>query len=160
MAVPRPIVTTPFVPSLPYLPSRIIGPSYTSVFGLGAFGLMSDSFWPFYGSAYGPGSYAYGYGFGFPYSGYAPAFPFDDFDDAGSLRLQVTPKEAQVYVDGYYAGLVDDFDGHFQHLALSPQLHHVEIRAPGYQPLTFDVTIQANHKTNYRGTLLPLVPER
>ena len=73
-------------------------------------------------------------------------------------HLQVAPKDAQVYVDGYYAGTVDDFDGHFQHLDLSPQLHHVEIRAPGYQPLVFDVVIQPHHKTNYRGKLLPSTP--
>jgi hypothetical protein len=43
-------------------------------------------------------------------------------------------------------------------LDLSPQLHHVEIRAPGYQPLVFDVVIQPHHKTNYRGKLLPSTP--
>ena len=158
MAVPRPNVTTPFVASLPYLPSRIIWPAYSTVLGFGAYGLVSDSFWPMYGAGYGLASYRYGYSAAWPYSGYGTAFPFDDFDDPGSLRLQVVPKDAQVFVDGYYAGLVDYFDGHFQHLALSPQLHHVEIRAPGYQPLVFDVTIQAHHKTNYRGSLVPLLP--
>jgi hypothetical protein len=29
-----------------------------------------------------------------------------------------TPKEAAVYVDGFYAGVVDDFDGVFQSLPL------------------------------------------
>jgi hypothetical protein len=159
VAVPRPNPNTPFAPSSPYLPSRVIWPAYSTVLGVSAFGLVSNSFWPFYGNAYGSASYTYGYASAWPYFGYGGAgFPFDDFDDAGSLRLQVTPKDAQVYVDGYYAGVVDDFDGHFQHLALSPQLHHVEIRAPGYQPLVFDVTIQSHQKTNYRGTLVPVIP--
>ena len=47
--------------------------------------------------------YAYGYGHGYP---------------AGELRLQVRPPHAEVYVDGYFAGLVDDFDGVLQGLRL------------------------------------------
>jgi len=157
-AVQRPSVSTPFVTSSPlrYLPSRIIWPAYSTVLGFGAFGLASDPFWPFYGNAYGPASYPYGYGSAWPYSEYGGTF--DDFDDAGSLRLQVEPKDAQVYVDGYYAGIVDDFDGHFQHLDLSPRPHHVEIRSPDYQPLAFDVVIQSHHRTDYRGKLLPSTP--
>jgi hypothetical protein len=159
-AVQRPGVSTPFATSTPlrYLPSRIIWPAYSSVLGFSAFGLMSDPFWPTYGGGYGQPSYAYGYGSAWPYSEWGATFPFDDFDDAGSLRLQVEPRDAQVYVDGYYAGVVDDFDGHFQHLDLSPRPHRVEIRAPGYQPLVFDVVIQPHHKTDYRGRLLPSTP--
>jgi hypothetical protein len=105
----------------------------------------------------GYGGYGYA-GYGYGYSGYGYAFtpyPFDGFDDAGSLRLQVEPRNAEVYVDGYYAGVVDDFDGRFQHLDLIPGLHHVEIVSPGYQPLVFDVTIEPHHRTTYRGALLP-----
>ena len=29
----------------------------------------------------------------------------------GELRLKVHPRDAQVFIDGYYAGRVDDFDG-------------------------------------------------
>jgi hypothetical protein len=159
IAVPRPNVHAPFATaSLPYLPSRIIWPAYSSVLGFSAFGLVSDPFWPMYGGGYGFAGYGYGYSAAWPYSGYGAVFPFDDFDDAGSLRLQVEPKDAQVYVDGYYAGMVDQFDGHFQHLDLSPRPHHVEIRAPGYQPLAFDIVIQSHHRTDYRGTLLPSTP--
>jgi hypothetical protein len=38
----------------------------------------------------------------------------------GEVKLQVTPKQAEVYVDGFYAGLVDDFDGTFKHLQTTP----------------------------------------
>jgi hypothetical protein len=158
-AVLRPSVTRPLATgSLNYLPSRIIWPAYSTVLGFSAFGVVSDSVWPMYGNGYGQASYAYGYGSTWPYFGYGATFPFDDFGDQGSLRLQVQPKDAQVYVDGYYAGIVDEFDGHFQHLDLSPRPHHVEIRAPGYQPLAFDVVIQPHHKTDYRGRLLPSTP--
>ena len=30
------------------------------------------------------------------------------YDDESSLRLQVTPRETEVFVDGYFAGTVDD----------------------------------------------------
>jgi hypothetical protein len=158
-AVQRPGISAPFgTTSLPYLPSRIIWPAYSTVLGFSAFGLVSDPFWPTYGGEYGRASYAYAYGSAWPYSEYGAMSPFDDFGDTGSLRIQVEPKNAQVYVDGYYAGIVDDFDGHFQRLDLSPRPHHVEIRAPGYQPLVFDVVIQSHHKTDYGGRLLPSTP--
>jgi hypothetical protein len=35
------------------------------------------------------------------------------------------PEEAAVYVDGFYAGIVDDFDGVFQKLLLPPGDHTI-----------------------------------
>ena len=32
----------------------------------------------------------------------------------GALRLKIKPRDAQVYVDGYYAGQIDEFDGIFR----------------------------------------------
>ncbi|HEY7289234.1 MAG TPA: PEGA domain-containing protein [Vicinamibacterales bacterium] len=64
-----------------------------------------------------------------------------------SLRLEVKPKQAEVYVDGYYAGVVDDFDGAFQRLRLPIGEHEVVIYLDGYRAihkklyLTPDVTI-------------------
>src|SRR6516225_7972489 len=34
--------------------------------------------------------------------------------ETASVRLDVSPKESEVYVDRYFAGIVDDFDGIFQ----------------------------------------------
>jgi hypothetical protein len=42
----------------------------------------------------------------------------------GSLRLQVAPKSAEVFVDGYLMGLVDDFDSMFQRLHLDAGEHY------------------------------------
>jgi len=63
-----------------------------------------------------------------------------------------------VFVDGYYAGIVDDFNGHFQRLKLTPGPHHIAVRAPGYETLEFDVDIQPHHTTEYHGALTRLVP--
>ncbi len=110
--------------------------------GLIPFGYYGDPY-GYYGGYYDPW-----YG-GYP--SYGP--PPTGADEEGSLRLKVKPKEAEVYVDGYYAGIVDEFDGVFQKLPLEKGGHHIEIRAPGYEPLAFDIRITAGHKTTYEGEL-------
>ena len=61
--------------------------------------------------------------------------------------------EASVYVDGYYVGVVDDFDGVFQRLRLEPGPHHLEIRLAEYDDLSVDVMIHPDQTTTYRGDL-------
>jgi hypothetical protein len=73
----------------------------------------------------------------------------------GNLRLDIEPRDAQVYIDGAYAGLVDDFDGTFQSLRLEAGQYHVEVVLPGFESLEFDVRILPGEKTTYRGDLLP-----
>lgn len=73
----------------------------------------------------------------------------------GELRLRIRPREAEVYVDGYYAGLVDNFDGRFQSLRLLPGPHHIEVVAPGYEVLEFDVGPVIGGKITYEGDLVP-----
>jgi hypothetical protein len=85
---------------------------------------------------------------------YADA-PLPYADITGGLPLDVEPGSAEVIVDGYHAGVVDDFGGRFHHLNLTPGPHHVEILAPGYQPLAFDLLIQSHHTTRFAATLLP-----
>ena len=46
--------------------------------------------------------------------------------------MLVDPAEARVYVDGYYAGVVDDFDGLFQRLHVSPGRHEITLKLEGY----------------------------
>ena len=48
----------------------------------------------------------------------------------GSLRLKIKPRDAKVYVDGYFVGVIDDFDGMFQKLGIDAGGHRVEIKAP------------------------------
>ena len=45
----------------------------------------------------------------------------------GTVRLEVEPEETEVYVDGYYAGVVDSYDGFFQRLHLPPGEHDIEL---------------------------------
>ena len=87
------------------------------------------------------------------YDGYA--YGYGNGSAAGELRLQVQPRDAEVYVDGYYAGMVDEFDGTYQGLRLEEGEYHIEIVAPGYETIAFDVKIQPGRKINYRGDMFP-----
>jgi hypothetical protein len=87
-------------------------------------------YYPFYGYyGYYPGYYPY-----YPYGGgaYYPAYHYN-YGDVGSIRLLVEPNQARVYVDGYYAGVVDDFDGLFQRLHVAPGRHEITLKLDGYK---------------------------
>jgi hypothetical protein len=75
--------------------------------------------------------------------------------DLGKLRLDIDQRDAEVYIDGYYAGVVDDFDGVLQGLRLEAGNYQVEIALPGFEPLQFDVHVSPGRTTTYRGSLLP-----
>jgi hypothetical protein len=104
--------------------------------------------------AYG-GYYGGYYGEYDPWYGWSPLYasPAYGSDSSGAIRLKVKPVEASVYVDGFYAGIVDDFDGAFQKLKLDRGPHRVEMRRPDYQPLSVDVMIQEDFTITYRGEL-------
>jgi hypothetical protein len=53
-------------------------------------------------------------------------------DYRSALRLQ-GPRDAEVYVDGYYVGTVDDFDGLTQRLYLEPGEHEIAVFKDGHR---------------------------
>jgi hypothetical protein len=71
----------------------------------------------------------------------------------GGLQLDVQPWRAAVFVDGVYAGRVDDFTGYYKHLELVAGPHQITIVEPGFDPLVFDVAIVPGKTMTYRGTL-------
>jgi hypothetical protein len=75
--------------------------------------------------------------------------------DLGKLRLDIDQRDAEVYIDGYYAGVIDDFDGVLQGLRLEAGNYQVEVALPGFEPLQFDVHVSPGRTTTYRGSLLP-----
>lgn len=70
----------------------------------------------------------------------------------GYLRLQIEPATAEVYVDGYYVGIADDF-ALLRGAALEAGPHRVEIRAPGFEAVGVDVRILSNQTVTYRAVL-------
>ena len=121
----------------------------------GGFGLGLYYGYP-YGSFYYPGyygyygAYGYPYGYAYPPAGYVAASPGYAY---GGVRILDAPREAQVFADGYYVGIVDDFDGVFQRLQLEPGAHRIEVRAPGLEPLAFDVNVLAGQTVTYHAQM-------
>jgi hypothetical protein len=112
---------------------------------------------PYYGSRY----YGYGY-YGSPYYGgwglgyyspyyysgfygYSPYYYGSRGYRAGAVRVLVEPNDARVYVDGYYAGVADDFDGIFQRLHLAPGRHDISLRLDGYRTQNFKLYVPYDH---------------
>ena len=86
--------------------------------------------------------------YGYPYPA---AYPIA-YDNSSSLRIQVEPRETEVYIDGYYAGTVNDFDGFFQRLHVSPGQHEIELYLDGYRVVKQQVYLQpgATFKVHYK----------
>jgi hypothetical protein len=88
-----------------------------------------------YGSYWWPyGSYGwYGGNWGYP-GGWGGGTMYHYAQrETGSIRVLVDPSEARVYVDGYYAGIVDDYDGLFQRLNVAPGRHEIQLKLEGYK---------------------------
>jgi PEGA domain-containing protein len=140
--------------------------------------------YPYYDPYYYPYGYSYPYGYpygySYPYSappppaygyapqqqgyGYAPPQGYAQgtvgvragTSAEGGVSFEITPNSAEIYVDGQLAGSVNDFTPSSAPLSLTPGRHRVEIRAQGYQVMTFDADVVAGQVVPYRGTLQPI----
>jgi PEGA domain len=109
----------------------------------------------FFGGFYSPYYLGFGQWYPYPYAYPAGAYP----NDPGvSVRLLVTPREASVFVDGYAAGIVDDYDGVFQRLRLVPGPHEIVIYHPGHHTLRQHIYYNPGSTHTIRQTLNPLAP--
>jgi hypothetical protein len=93
-----------------------------------------------------------------PYEAVEPAPPPDPRPSAGDdqsliggLSLDVGSQDADVYVDGFFVGRLEDFaaDG----LPLRAGRHWIDLRADGYETLTIPVDIIGGQLARYRGEL-------
>jgi hypothetical protein len=177
---PRVIVGVPFRPF--YRPYYAFRPRFSIGFGFFAGYPVAFPYYAYaypYPYPY-PYSYPYPYAsapYAYPpygYSGYPPtSYPYPANDpnyppqapapgsvgvapgqqQFGGVSFEITPADAQIYVDDDYIGIVSDFTPTKQPLTLTPGRHHIEIRASGYQTMTFDADIIAGQVIPYRGTL-------
>jgi hypothetical protein len=142
----RVIVTRPY-----YYRPFYYRPYYYDPFFWGAYGWG----WGYgigLGYGYGWGWYPYGYGYGYPYYGY----PYAYYRNYSEARIEVKPREAKVYVDGYYAGIVDDFDGWAQRLDAPPGEHQIDIYLEGYHTLSQRLFFQPGKTVHIKGDLQKL----
>lgn len=160
-AVPRGTPTgSVAVPRPPYRPSYY-RPYYRPYYHYPYF--YPGFYYPFYGGFY-PGFYAsFAFGYGYPYYGgygYGP-YPYywgGYYDDRGSARIQVTPREADVFIDGYFVGKVDDFDGNLQRLHVEAGEHELTVYHAGYHPIREKVLFRRGATLKIQYDMQPLAP--
>ncbi len=131
---------------------RTYGYGYRPYYGYGygccyGYGYPGFSIGFGFGYPYAYGYYGYGYPYYYPYAApyVAPApgaYVVPGYAASGGVRIQGVARNTEVYVDGTYAGVVDDYDGVFQRLGLEPGTHAIEIRTAG-RPATYDVNVTA-----------------
>jgi hypothetical protein len=114
-------------------------------------------YYPYY-SVYSPFFYdPFFFGAGYAYGQYPPYWGgYPVYYEAGSdLRVQVTPREAEVYLDGYLVGNVDDFDGMLQRLRVPYGEHEVTIYKEGFHSVRQRMLFRPGESYRIRETLQP-----
>ena len=67
-------------------------------------------------------------------------------DATAELKIAATPSRAAVFVDGQYAGHVDEFEGVGKAMLLTPGQHRLHIALPGYLPFDTMVDVRPQQK--------------
>lgn len=118
--------------------------------------VVSPFYSPFYSPYYNPFFFDF-YGWGFPG---IPSFGFYNRSAVvdSSARIQVTPRQAEVYVDGYRAGIVNDFDGFAQRLHVPPGEHVIELYLEGHKTISQAILFAPGESYRIRHTMEPLGP--
>lgn len=162
-----------------YRPYYTFRPRLSLGFGLWVgypFAYYDPYYYPDYGYSYGysypypdAGYPAYPPPVNYPQSAYPPAtYPqpaagaigvqqgpadISNASNTGGVSFDITPGNAELFVDGNAVGPVDQFTPTSQPLGLIAGRHRVEIRAPGYQPIAFDVNIVSGQVIPYQGAM-------
>lgn len=105
---------------------------------------------PYFGFYYGPY-----YGPFYPFPG--PFATLSRFSTS-AVRTRVKPVEAEVYINGYYAGIVDDFDGVFQRLYVPSGEHEIALRLDGYEPFRRKVYVAPGDTFDLVHQMRPIGP--
>ena len=90
-----------------------------------------------------------------PY-GWYPPFAYGYGPPYSSLRLQISPRDTEVFIDGYYAGIVDDFDGFMQRLHVEAGDHTIQLFLAGHRTAEQKVYLQPGGTFRIRHTMEPL----
>ncbi len=128
---------------------------------------------PYYRAYYQPSFYG-GWGWpGWDYGawpsvgfsvGYSPRVqvysggPTDYSSYTGAVRTQVDLKQTEVWLDGYYSGTVDDFDGSYQRLYMPPGEHEILLRLDGYRTYREVIQISPGRTFKLQHEMEPLGP--
>ncbi len=143
-------------------PSRHSGPSYHSGSSYRYRGSSHYRYRPrvYWGSSWGWGWGPYwgwggpwGYGYGWPGRVYVSSRTSPRVTSSFAVvDTDVTPEEAEVWLDGKLIGSADDFDGNPDFLYLQPGKYKLEFRLPGYVTRSLDLDVA-------RGESFPITHE-
>jgi hypothetical protein len=89
----------------------------------------------------------------YPPTGTVGVQPGSTNQNSGGLSFEITPTDAEIAVDGRVVGTVSQFTPTSQPLGLTAGRHRIELRAPGYQTISFDAEIIAGQVIPYQGTM-------
>lgn len=70
-----------------------------------------------------------------------------------SIRTDVHPKDAQVYLDGALVGTVRDYNGKNDRLFIFPGTHTLEFRHPDYQTYTTQLSVMPDQDLRVRARM-------
>ena len=130
-------------------------PGYGSNVYFGFGGFYGPYFWspsfyaPYWYDAFWAAPYYAPYGYGY---GWAGGY------NAANLKVQVEPKNAEVYVDGHLAGIVDQFDGMFQSLMVEGGAHDVVVYLDGYRSIHEQLYLNVGSTYRIKGVMEKLAP--
>jgi len=98
-----------------------------------------------------------GYPVAYPYNYYPYAYPVQVpvAGPTGGLSFDITPATAEIYIDGQYVGLVEDYSAGMQPLSLAPGRHHVEFREAGFAAMAFDTDVIPGQVIPFQGAMEP-----
>jgi hypothetical protein len=88
-----------------------------------------------------------------------PYWYFPVFDQRAELRIRLAPepaKDAAVYVDGFYAGVVHDFNGVFESLPLTAGGHRITLYLEGYGTISRNIYLSPGSMFTMRESMQPL----
>jgi hypothetical protein len=107
------------------------------------------------------GNMGFGMRYFYPWGFYAPWYypPYPYYYRSylvATVRIQAEQKNADVYVDGRFAGVVDDFDGFFQGLRIEPGGHELRLYLEGYRSVSERLYIGPGESYKWRTMMEPL----
>jgi hypothetical protein len=71
----------------------------------------------------------------------------------GGVSFDMQPSDADLFVDGEYAGPVGNFTPDSEPLTLTPGTHRISIQRDGFRSMEWDVTVEPGQVIPYRGDM-------
>ncbi|MDQ1411302.1 MAG: hypothetical protein QOJ41_3037 [Acidobacteriaceae bacterium] len=76
-------------------------------------------------------------------------------DVTATLKLNIEPKRAAVFLDDKFVGHASEFGGKFRSMLISPGKHRIKVELPGYRTYDTEINLLAGQKTEVKTVLVP-----